>query len=105
MLESQMLKTCLVGNALMKNLLLALFAQMCMACVVYALCTKDAAVAEAIAALNEMPGYNSPDYRVDACIRAAVAFQALGEEKACNNLSRFAKWRQYDERIIVLCGM
>jgi outer membrane protein assembly factor BamB len=66
---------------------------------------EPGAVAEN-AALEDLPGlYFDSSYRVDPFLRAAVALQAMGKEKACEKLLELSTDPRRGDRVIVLCRM
>ncbi len=55
--------------------------------------------------LKELPDLQRGAFRVDPYIRIAVKLQAMGKDKGTKTLLQFAKNRDYDNQVIVLCRM
>jgi hypothetical protein len=89
----------------MKKLLYAGLTLLCAAPVLYLL-VKDAAVAQTEeVSLKDLPDLQTSAYRVDPYIRTAALLQGLGKDKATETLSKLAKDREHDDKVIVLCRM
>jgi Tol biopolymer transport system component len=56
--------------------------------------------------LRDLPDlFHAEHYRIDPCVQAAAAIQALGREKGIAALTALAEDPAYDREIIVLCRM
>jgi hypothetical protein len=55
--------------------------------------------------LQDLPDIQTEAFRVDPYIRTAAKLQALGKDKATKTLLHFAKNRDRDNQVIVLCRM